>query len=199
MSMPSPRKSLSLILISSSLLFAAACDKDSEAPTEVAVEKATANLKQEAAKRYEAATPQDCPTFAKMLAEACADVIDKRLPMPCSNTLIAFNIANKQADGKLFETGAEDTNKRAAAALCSKGVDDLRAAREKTSPAGGDVKWSSECNDFFATLRKDCIAKIPSGTQAEHCENTFRMVEQAARMNDDGAISCAMAVQMLLN
>lgn len=174
----------------SALLIVSACDKEST-DSEKKLENTTKELKKEAKDLLDTAKPEDCATYAKELQEACTSIVDKRLKVPCQTNLIQFEIAQKQADGRLFDTGAD--NAKVAAALCHKGITKIRKDVAKAEKAGSDsTPWAGSCTDYIATIRKDCLTKIAAGTQADHCQKTIQMLEIAVNQKNDGAMSCGM-------
>jgi hypothetical protein len=174
----------------SALFMVSACDKEStDSDTKLA--NTTKELKKEAKELLDDAKPEDCATYAKELQGACTSLVDKRLKIPCKDNLMKFEMAQEQAGGKLFDVGADNT--KVAAALCNKGIKRLRKDVEKATSVGSDsTAWADSCKDYIATIRKDCLTKIATGTQAEHCQKTIQMLEMAIDQKNDGAMSCGM-------
>ncbi len=167
-----------------------ACDKES-ADSKSKLESTTKKYKSEAKEMVESSKPEDCATYAKELQDACTSIVDKRLKISCKNHLIKFEVAQDQAKGKLFDGG--DKNAQVAAAVCNGGIKALRKDVAKAEKEGSlSVPWAASCKDYFARIRKDCLTKIATGTQAEHCQNTMQMLEMSVSQKDDGAMSCGM-------
>ncbi len=179
----------------SALFLVSACDKEST-DSEAKLEKTTKALKKEAKELLDDAKPEDCATYAKELQGACTSMVDKRLKVPCKINLMKFEIAQEQAGGKIFDVGAD--NGKVAAALCNKGIKKLRKDVEKAEKEGSDsMAWADSCKDYIATIRKDCLTKITTGTQAKHCQQTIQMLEMSITQKNDGAMSCGMGAMYL--
>jgi len=179
------------------LVSVSACDKEST-DSKSELEVTEKGLKKEAKDHYDKAKPEDCPTFAKELQTACANIVDKRLNIPCNKYLMELGVAQDQAGGKLFDVGAE--NAKVGSALCSRGVKRLREDVAKAEEKGSDsVAWADSCKDYLATVRKDCFTKIEKGAHAKHCEQTIMMLQMSVGQKDDGGMACAMGASYFKN